>query len=240
MVTEPVSYDGSTLEYLRNTEGFDSILYIIDRIPGLRHELESAHDISVFAFDNSSVRLALESVNNYRKSNQIGYPLSLDSLLVEKFNVVDTVLTKKLEPADPAVIEYDTTFVKRYFDYRLMLDSVMCKYIANENLDFESMAQIGGAYRTTTFRYNQEMSVKATRFDATGAVGLGTRSLELIDLNNSNVESNWVLAATECREVRTRNGIIHFISTNHEFGFNQFLRKFKNRGTEKGVLTYAD
>lgn len=239
-VTEPEVYDGTTLDYLRNTEGYDSILYIIDRIPGLSDELESARDIAFFAADNNSVRHAMETLNRYRQTNNIGKDICLDSILIKPFHVVDTILSKKLDQEDPNIIEYDSIFVKRNFDYRMMMDSVVCRYVVNANLGFDAMEEYGGFTRTTTFRYNQEMGVRAGRHDATGAVGLGTRHFELVDLNNSNVETNWIFANTACKEIRTRNGVIHFITDEHEYGFNQIIKKFKNRGTEKGVLTYAE
>lgn len=228
-------FDGNAIDYLKAShEGdlkFDSILYILDRIPELKAELsQNEKKLTFFAPSDNSVRDAIKALNAYRKSNNIGEPVYLKDLLVAPFTVQDTTIV-----INRLTQEEDTTFTERRFDYCQQMDLLMSRYCFDGSINSDYVIETGGQIKQNTSRNSLEMVLESGRYDASGAVGAGMRYLHLVETNGSNLQSLWVKAEATKRDVIVDNGIVHILSNHHEFGFNLFIQNFKNRGTEKGV-----
>lgn len=228
-------YRGSVLEYLADVHDdgvkFDSLLYIIDNIPGLRDKIQNAEgEFTLFVPTDESVRNAIESLNLHRKSTDIEGKIYLKDILIEPFNIEDTTIVTVLE-------EEHVSFSYRHFDYRAKLDSLVSKYFIEGNLTSDVVISEGGRLRVNSILNGSEMMVEAGRHDASGNVGTGLKHLNLIEANNSNQISNWTYSEAAQSDIKANNGTIHVISNNHQFGFNHFIEKFITRGTEKGVCT---
>lgn len=52
------------------------------------------------------------------------------------------------------------------------------------------------------------------------------------DMKNSQVKDNWNRVSTVWNDVYTNNGIIHILSPQHSFGFDEFIYVFNNYGNE--------
>lgn len=235
-MVSPVTFKGSVWDYLETEHPdmkFDSIRAIVEEIPELKAQLTTnGEGLTFFAPTDASVRHAIEALNLYRKSNKIGEPVYLKDLMIEPFEVEDTIIR-----VNPLTLENDTTFSYRKYDYRLQLDSLVSRYAFSERVLADYVIDTGGRIKMSTSRYTQEMILESGRHDAYGASEAGIKYLYLVESNGSNMQSSWVKAEAAKRDIETTNGIVHVLSDSHEFGFNLFIKKFKDRGTEKGVKT---
>jgi len=233
-------FDGTILDYLSSRQDgdvtFDSLLFIIDNIPGLRDELsQPGMRFTLFAPTDKSIASAFNALNKYRKSNDIGDPVYLSDLLVDSFEIEDTVITVQSLSTGNDV--RDTTYVYRTFDYRLRLDSLVAKYSFPEVITTDEVLEMGGSMRVNDMRYSSEMMIKAGRYDAGGIVDTGVKYLHFVEMNGSSLQSNWITTEISERDIEVDNGIVHIITNNHEFGFNSFTKLFMRRGTETSSKT---
>lgn len=229
------NFKGNVIDYLSSPHDdglkFDSLLYILDRIPELKAELlKRDKEITFFAPTDDSFKEAIRVLNSYRKSNNIGNPVYLKDLLIEPFSVQDTTIV-----VNRLTQEEDTTFTDREFDYCGQLDLLLSRYCFNGSIKSDYVIETGGSVKQNVSRNNIEMVIEAGRYDASGAVGTGIKYLYLVETNGSNMQSSWVKAEALKQDIKVDNGTIHVLTVNHEFGFNLFTPNFKNRGTEKGV-----
>ena len=76
---EEETFDGSILEYLQVDNGsYDSLLVVIDRVPGLRERLEQ-DNITLFAIQNAGFQTAILQLNQVRE-NKGKEPIYLQDL----------------------------------------------------------------------------------------------------------------------------------------------------------------
>ncbi len=72
-------YEGSTLDYLEANEGvYDSLLVVINRVPGLRETLHQ-DNITLFAVPNESFENVLNELNKFR-GDSLAEPVYLENL----------------------------------------------------------------------------------------------------------------------------------------------------------------
>ena len=87
--TEKV-FHGSTISYLESKKGtFDSVLFVLDRLPDLKSALEEQH-LTFFAPTNASFQIAINNLNLVR-ANQRKEKLYLRNLDIQ---ALDTLMTK--------------------------------------------------------------------------------------------------------------------------------------------------
>lgn len=67
--TEQKVYDGTIYEYIKNQRGtFDSLILVLERLPDLRRKLDNQDStLTLFAVNNRSFELAINSLNTTRK-----------------------------------------------------------------------------------------------------------------------------------------------------------------------------
>lgn len=82
-------YEGSVLEYLESKTEYDSMLVVIDLIPGLRDSL-SQENLTVFAVDNVSFETVLNQLNTIRNIEEKA-PVYLEDLDIAE---LDTLMTR--------------------------------------------------------------------------------------------------------------------------------------------------
>ena len=83
-----------------------------------------------------------------------------------------------------------------------------------------------------SLKYNYQMNIECSRKPASGFVGGGVKQLIFSDMKNSQVKDNWNRVSTVWNDVYTNNGIIHILSPQHSFGFDEFIYVFNNYGNE--------
>lgn len=120
------TFDGSVLNYLEsNRSEYDSILKVIDLVPGLRDTL-ALDNITVFAVDNESFRTVMNELNQIRKNNEQEIIPSIQDLNVSE---LDTLVSRYVFKGiyDSGLIRKNTgglllTSVK--FNYPMQVENV--------------------------------------------------------------------------------------------------------------------
>lgn len=225
-------YDGTLTDYLEagGLEGnasFDSLLYLIDQIPGLKDSLNAPDKTyTLFAIPDQSFKTALQTLNSFRHDYKLGGDLSLKDLMIEPFVVNDTTI------AFPDTEFADTTIVIRRYDYRAQMDSLVRCYLFNSEVTAAQLSADEGEAEIPSSLYGHSMYVQTGRDAASGALNLGTTYLKLIDTNGSKLPALWVTAEVKSADIRAKNGWLHLLSERHEFGFNKMVKYFQNYGNE--------
>lgn len=229
--TATEAYNGVVYGYLADESAhpqvtFDSLLFLIDHLPGLKDTLEHRAPLTFFAIPDPCFDKALYALNRYRSSYGLGRELSLQDFLIEPFTVLDTIIRQI------TVEEFDTIVVARHFDYRRQLDSLLCSYCFNGEYTMQRVSGVGGAMEPYALGFGHQMRIEANRVSASGAEKLGSRYMRLVETFGSKVMTQWVNADVSTFNVATSNGWVHVLSEEHEFGFNRFEELFYNYGNE--------
>lgn len=191
-------YNGSTYQFLESQKGlYDSLLYVIDKIGGLKDSLDktdASFTSTFFIASNKSFQTALENLNVFR---------ALQSKPPIYLNQVDSV-------------QLDT-LVRRYvFAEKIITDSIS---MLSDGRLFESI----GIADSLGSRYN--MHLKYERHSASGYAKGGPQAIIFSDPKNSQFERYWVKSATSSVNIATKTGFVHLLESGHEFGFGEFTER---------------
>lgn len=226
-------YEGTFLEYLSDdanhlfNQKYDSMLVIINAVPGLKEQLEREDEyFTVFVVPDPCFDRSFEQLNTYRAQKKLGGKLSLDDLLIEPFTVNDTTFV-------PINNRVDTVITTRNYDYRGQVDSLLCRYIFNGKYTTEEILKEAGDVSLESYKYKYQMNMTCTRQPATGVMGEGTKKLVFSDMSNSQLKEMWKSANVVWHDIYTRNAVVHLLTDQHSFGYDQFINNFKNYGNEK-------
>lgn len=105
------------------------------------------------------------------------------------------------------------------------LDTMMAQYIINGAYTSDSMMMKDGI-PLLDFKYQRQMNAKLTAATASGFEGGGPKVIEFSDTKNSQFTRNWITATSASINIQANNGVIHVLSANHVFGFNDFVTRF--------------
>ena len=224
--TEELTYDGSVLDFIQQDGGyqgcsFDSLNYAVTHLEGLQDAL-TGDSVTLFAVSDKSFDLAESILEKFRITNDKGNRLSLDDLMIEPFEVVDTLIT-----IDPLTKETDTAYVHHQYDYRESLRQLVGRYIFKQTLTLNNVTEA-----TYFSLFQHQMNIVIPRSDAGGLSEAGDATLQLVETSGSKLQTSWV-RANVIYSIRCRNGYVHILSPLHEFGFNEINSYFSNYGNEK-------
>ena len=224
--TEELTYDGSVLDFIQQDGGyqgcsFDSLNYAVTHLEGLQDAL-TGDSVTLFAVSDKSFDLAENILEKFRITNDKGNRLSLDDLMIEPFEVVDTLIT-----IDPLTKETDTAYVHHQYDYRESLRQLVGRYIFKQTLTLNNVTEA-----TYFSLFQHQMNIVIPRSDAGGLSEAGDATLQLVETSGSKLQTSWV-RANVIYSIRCRNGYVHILSPLHEFGFNEINSYFSNYGNEK-------
>jgi hypothetical protein len=227
-------YDGTIYEYLSEGDAglglrFDSVLMVIDGIPGRKEMLsEPGAEYTFFAAPDECFRATINNLNRVRDVASKSR-MTFADLLIEPFTVVDTIIR---EIDISGVTYYDTTYNFRHYDYRKQLDSILCRYIFDGLYSFDTIAANPRGVEPECYNYKLKMNIESFRQTSSGVINSGQKRIIYSDMNESKLTSDWLRSATLNIDIKTKNGIIHVLSTGHEFSFDDFIYRFKNYGNE--------
>lgn len=108
-------------------------------------------------------------------------------------------------------------------DY-LHLDSMMSWYIIRGLYEADTLTQQDGLMLEGV-RFGYPMHAKLSKATSSGYEGGGPKIIEFSNTNESQFLRYWVTTTTGSVNVHTSNGIIHVISPDHIFGFNEFVSR---------------
>lgn len=105
------------------------------------------------------------------------------------------------------------------------LDTMMAQYIIKDMYPSDSMMMKDGL-PLYDFKYQRRMNAKLTSATSSGFEGGGPKIIEFSDTKNSQFTRDWITANSASINIEANNGIIHVLSSNHVFGFNDFVSRF--------------
>lgn len=106
------------------------------------------------------------------------------------------------------------------------LDSMVCRYVFEDLIDIHELRPFIDGLNIDSYKYGYRMHAQYDVLSASGIVGGGQQQIIFSDVNNSIFQRYWQNINTSAVDIRTRNGIIHVLSSGHDFGFNKFAAKF--------------
>lgn len=196
---------GTTLDtyaYLKSKPGvYDSLLSVIDKL-GMRQTLRDSN-ITLFAVSNASFQIAIKNLNDIRKTKGKN-AVFLSQIASGKAAVSADIGKAKSDSAN--------------------LDTMVSRYIIKgpyKSTDFT----VGDGQNIFSVRGNYPMHGKRLYADAQGMDNGGSEIIEFANTKRSVFVPNWALATTSSVNIKTKNGIVHLLQSDHVFGFDEFVRR---------------
>lgn len=233
-------FDGTIYEYLEQGDKslgvtFDSLRYLLDyddpntqrplKLKDLKACLQDEQgEYTLLAMPDSCFRTALKQLNLYRKINQLtdaNGELNLEEILAYH-KEIEREPEKK---GDPAITDI--------YEYKQVLDTLTCRYVLPGSYDMETLYASGRGLTVMGMYYNYRMRLEAQRRPASGFVGVGTKKLYYYDMCDTQQSDKWVAAQAIWTDVYCKNGVVHVLTPEHEFGYGIFTHYLKNLGNEQ-------
>lgn len=104
------------------------------------------------------------------------------------------------------------------------LDTMLSQYVIRGKINSDSLASKDGR-SLTDFRYGHPMHGKLTQAYSSGYISGGPSVIEFSDTKSSPFFRNWVTTNTASINIETDNGLVHVLSPDHVFGFNDFVTR---------------
>jgi hypothetical protein len=104
------------------------------------------------------------------------------------------------------------------------LDTMLNQYIIKGKYTADSLRQQDGL-QLFTARYGYPMHAQVLKATSSGYTGGGPEYISLSDTRRSQFNRDWVTATTGSINIRTKNGIVHVMSADHVFGFDNFITR---------------
>ncbi|PSL46254.1 hypothetical protein CLV51_103230 [Chitinophaga niastensis] len=106
------------------------------------------------------------------------------------------------------------------------LDTLFCRYLIPGVYATDSLRQYPDGRGINSIKYAREMNLQLFTQAASGYDGGGPKYIIYSDTKASFYISKWVRANTMSMDTYARNGVLHVLSGDHEFGFNEFISRF--------------
>jgi hypothetical protein bacD2_03814 len=249
-------FDGTIYEYLQNDDlnlgvTYDSLMLLIDyEEPDCPVELkfselkrclqDEAGQYTFMAIPDSCFRYALQELNRYRRLNELmidSDDFSEEIPESEKYAAGELTLNKLLNYRKDIERTDEKNPEKKWTDsyiYKDGLDSLVCRYMTPGIYDTETLS--GFSYvegKVIQGLHNYRMNLAYRRLPASGFVGGGLKDLTIYDMRNTLEKEKWESAKMLWTDIYAKNGVIHVLLPQHEFGFGRFIQYFRNVGHEK-------
>ncbi|WP_342990439.1 MULTISPECIES: hypothetical protein [Bacteroides] len=249
-------FDGTIYEYLQRGDPdlgvtYDSLMLLMNhegpdcpvelKFTELKRCLQDETGQYTFvAAPDSCFRYAISELNRYRRLNELminSDDFSEETPESEKYAAGELTLNKLLnyrkdikrtDAIDPEKKWTDT------YIYKDRLDSLACRYMAPGIYDTESLAGVSyveGKIVQGLHKYRMNLAYR--RLPASGFVGAGLKDLTIYDMRNTLEKEKWESAKVLWTDIYAKNGVIHVLLPQHEFGFGRFIQYFRNVGHEK-------
>lgn len=159
-------------------------------------------------------RLNLERAVKSNKLTVMGITNSSFASAIKNLNIMRTGINKEpLYIADLDIHHLDTLF---------------CRYMMPGLMPTDSLKGAPDGKLYNSLKFNAVMNMLLFSQPASGLDKGGPQYITFSDTKGSFYISKWARTNTAAMDTYTINGIVHMISPDHEFGFNEFLSRFKN------------
>lgn len=106
------------------------------------------------------------------------------------------------------------------------LDTLACRYILRGLYNTDRVVNNADGILAPNIKYGYNMNLLYKRVNAAGYEGGGPQQLFFSDPKQTPFEVFWVTTKTQIVNVKTSNGIVHVLSSGHDFGFgNEFVER---------------
>lgn len=109
---------------------------------------------------------------------------------------------------------------------RVHLDSLFCRYIVPGVYTTDSLKLYPDGRVFNALKYNDEVNMQLFTQPASGFETDGPKYIIYSDTKHSFYINKWVRSNTISMDTYVRNGVLHVLSSDHEFGFNEFITRF--------------
>ncbi|MHB1177790.1 MAG: ATP/GTP-binding protein [Daejeonella sp.] len=192
----------NSYEYLKSKTGvYDSLLLVIDKL-GIKKTLQDSN-VTLFAVSNASFQIAIKNLNNIRKAK------GQNAVFLSQI-----ASAKAVGSGDIGKAKADSS----------NLDTMVSRYIIKgpyRSSDFT----VGDGQNIFSIRGNYPMHGKRLYADAQGMSSGGSEVIEFANTKRSVFVPNWSLSTTSSVNIKTKNGIVHLLESDHVFGFDEFVRR---------------
>lgn len=106
----------------------------------------------------------------------------------------------------------------------VQLDTMASYYIIRGKYTSDSLTLQDGL-DFTGVRFGYPMHGQIVQLSASGEVGGGPGVIQFSNTKRSKFIRNWSSTTTGSNNIRTKNGIVHVVSSDHIFGFNEFVTR---------------
>ena len=120
------------------------------------------------------------------------------------------------------------------YEYKSQMDSLLCRYMVPGLYDTEQLStssSVEGQFVQGLHSYR--MSLFYRRLPASGFINGGPKDITFYDMGNTLDKDKWEPAKVLWTDIYAKNGVIHVMVPQHEFGFDKFIHYFRNLGHEK-------
>ena len=191
-----------TYEYLKSKPGvYDSLLSLIDKF-GMERTLRDSN-ITLFAVSNEGFQIAIQNLNNIRKSK------NKNSIFLAELASGKSVLV-----ADIGKAKADSAH----------LDTMVARYIIKGQYKSTDFA-VGDGLNIYSVRGDYPMHGKRLYADAEGMQNGGSEIIQFSNTKRSVFIPNWSVATTSSVNIKTKNGTVHLLEPDHVFGFDEFVSR---------------
>ncbi|MDN5283965.1 MAG: ATP/GTP-binding protein [Mucilaginibacter sp.] len=104
----------------------------------------------------------------------------------------------------------------------IQLDTMVSYYIIRGKITTDSLTLQDGL-DLSSVRFGYPMHGKAVKTSASGQVEGGPEEIEFSNTKRSKFVRFWSTTTTGSNNIRTKNGIVHVVSPDHIFGFDEFV-----------------
>lgn len=108
------------------------------------------------------------------------------------------------------------------------LDTLLCRYILPGVFPTDSLKNAPDGRLFSCLKFNTGMNMMLFSQSASGLSKGGPQYITYSDTKGSFYISKWARTNTSSMDMFTLNGVVHVIAPDHEFGFNEFISRFKN------------
>lgn len=195
----------TTYDYLKSKAGvYDSLLMLAEKFKGMKQTLMDS-TITLFAPSNSSFQLAVQNLNELRKSRGQG-PVYLSQLANGTAGVTGAKNIAKAQRDSAA------------------LDTLVSMYIIKKRFVTADFA-IGDGQTVYSVRGNYVMHGQRIFADAEGFSNGGVEAIEFADTKRSLFVAKWSKTQTTSVNIQTKNGVVHLLRNDHIFGFDEYVAR---------------
>ncbi len=107
------------------------------------------------------------------------------------------------------------------------LDTLISRYLIPGLYPTDSITFIDGM-KVPSLKYKYNMQVQPLQVNASGLVDGGPNKLYFSDPKNSRYTRDWVRTTTKAVNIMTSDGVVHLLSSNHNFGFQEFVERMNH------------